>query len=356
METTSKFGTGAVRSKDAEATRYDLISPIALAAVAETYAEGAAKYSDFNWEKGMPIHDLLNHGIRHIYLYLSGDRSEPHLAHAAWNLMASIHSEKCWPHLNVGTLRGPGCTPPSGGDWTERLHVESTEPGSTVFLDGEPFGTLPAESASSKFPPFGEWEINGVRVDSMGGDGASEPGYRPLGKPLEVPIQALGVTVATLQAQPFVRLSAGDIAIGIATPPSEPTAVTPAPVAPTTQPSGPPVPPVATATGTPDKSSVVLYLSGPMAGLPDYNFPAFDEAAASLRALGWRVVSPADFGAKPGVPWETHLQRDLFILGHCDWLVQLPGWEQSDGARLEHHCAERFSKKIVSLAEVFTIG
>jgi hypothetical protein len=111
-----EFATGAVRSKDADDTRYDLISPIGLEAVACTCAEGANKYSDFNWESGMPVHDILNHALRHIYKYLSGDRSEPHLPHAAWNLMAAIHSEALWPHLNEGHLRGPDCTPPKQPD------------------------------------------------------------------------------------------------------------------------------------------------------------------------------------------------------------------------------------------------
>lgn len=109
-----KFDTGAVRSGDAEETRYDLVSPIGLEAVARTCAEGAAKYGDWNWEKGMPVHDLLNHAIRHIYRYLAGDRSEPHLPHAAWGLLAAIHSDELWPHLNEHTLRGPGCKTPEG--------------------------------------------------------------------------------------------------------------------------------------------------------------------------------------------------------------------------------------------------
>lgn len=109
---TVRFSTGARRSSDAEATRYDLISPIGLEAVARTCAEGAAKYDDFNWEKGMPVHDLLNHALRHVYRYLAGDRSEEHLAHAAWGLLAAIHSDTLWPELNAGTLRGPGCVAP----------------------------------------------------------------------------------------------------------------------------------------------------------------------------------------------------------------------------------------------------
>lgn len=108
------FNTGAVRSKDADDTRFDLITPIGLEAVARTCAEGALKYGDFNWEKGMPAHDILNHAIRHIYKFLSGDRSEPHLPHAAWGVLAAIHSLEVWPELNEGTLRGEGCTLPHG--------------------------------------------------------------------------------------------------------------------------------------------------------------------------------------------------------------------------------------------------
>lgn len=108
----TRFSTGAVRSSDAEATRYDLISPIGLEAVARTCAEGAARYSAHNWERGMDVPDLLNHALRHIYQFLAGDRSEPHLPHAAWGLLAAIHSDTLWPHLNKDKLRGPGCTPP----------------------------------------------------------------------------------------------------------------------------------------------------------------------------------------------------------------------------------------------------
>lgn len=105
------FATGAVRCADADATRYDLITPIGLKRVAMAYAEGAAKYSDFNWERGMDLTTILNHLLKHVYQYLAGDRSEDHLGHAAWNALAACHSEEMWPHLNT-KLRGPGCTPP----------------------------------------------------------------------------------------------------------------------------------------------------------------------------------------------------------------------------------------------------
>ena len=80
--------------------------------IAETCHEGAVKYSDHNWERGMPVNDLLKHAIRHVYLYLGGDRSEDHLSHAGWGLLAAMHSDELWTHANDRTLRLPGCRPP----------------------------------------------------------------------------------------------------------------------------------------------------------------------------------------------------------------------------------------------------
>jgi hypothetical protein len=100
-----EYTTGAVRSADCEETRYDLISPIGLRALAKTYAEGANKFGRHNWENGMPATDLLNHAIAHLFKFLDGNRDEDHLAHAAWNVLGAIHSLEAWPHINDGTLR-----------------------------------------------------------------------------------------------------------------------------------------------------------------------------------------------------------------------------------------------------------
>jgi hypothetical protein len=106
------YSTGAERSSDRKNERYDLISPIGLQALAQTYAEGAQKFGAFNWENGMPACDLLNHAIAHVYMWLGGDRSEDHLGHAAWNILGAIHSVKQWPELNEALMRGEGCKAP----------------------------------------------------------------------------------------------------------------------------------------------------------------------------------------------------------------------------------------------------
>ena len=99
------FSTGARRSADCEAVRYDLISPIGMRRLAETYAEGCAKYPPDpdthrqNWTKGMPVSSLLNHVIRHIYRYLEGESEEDELSHATWGLLAVMHMEETMPEM-----------------------------------------------------------------------------------------------------------------------------------------------------------------------------------------------------------------------------------------------------------------
>jgi hypothetical protein len=95
----TQFSTGAVRSSDADGVRFDLITPIGLRRLAATCAEGAKKYGERNWLHGIPASQMLNHAIRHVYLYLEGDVSEDHLAHAAWNILAVCHFEETLPEM-----------------------------------------------------------------------------------------------------------------------------------------------------------------------------------------------------------------------------------------------------------------
>ena len=91
-----EFATGSVRDPGTGKGRYDLISPIGLRRLARHYENGARKYTDRNWEKGMPVSRCLDSAIRHLYSYLGGSRDEDHLAAAAWNAFAAMHYiEEC---------------------------------------------------------------------------------------------------------------------------------------------------------------------------------------------------------------------------------------------------------------------
>ncbi len=94
------FNSGAVRSELKE--DWDSISYEGLRRLAQTCAEGNKKYGRFNWEKGIPITNLLSHASKHIFQYLDGNRGEDHLAHAAWGLMAAMHMESNLPKMREG--------------------------------------------------------------------------------------------------------------------------------------------------------------------------------------------------------------------------------------------------------------
>lgn len=96
----------------------------------------------------------------------------------------------------------------------------------------------------------------------------------------------------------------------------------------------------------------VLYLSGPMTGHPEYNFPAFNEAARRLRALGFPVLNPADFGVRPGLSYHDILFRDLEMLGRADILVQLEGWADSRGSTLESGVARDLGKPTIPIDDL----
>lgn len=80
-----QYASGAVRSSDAEATRYDLISPIGLAAIAAACAE-----SDENGHDRPAVSHCLNQCLRETYIFLAGDRNAKHLANAALAVMQAI--------------------------------------------------------------------------------------------------------------------------------------------------------------------------------------------------------------------------------------------------------------------------
>ena len=78
-----------------------------------------------------------------------------------------------------------------------------------------------------------------------------------------------------------------------------------------------------------------IYLSGPMSGLPDYNYPAFHAAAAKLRALGYVVENPAENPEPPCRSWAGYMRLALAQLVRCRITVRLPGWQNSRGAVIE---------------------
>jgi hypothetical protein len=90
-----------------------------------------------------------------------------------------------------------------------------------------------------------------------------------------------------------------------------------------------------------------IYLSGPMTGMPELNFPAFHAMTTQLRAAGHTVTNPAELNPHGG-SWNECMRRDIAALMECDTVALLPGWHTSKGARLEAHIAERLGMAVVN--------
>lgn len=99
-----------------------------------------------------------------------------------------------------------------------------------------------------------------------------------------------------------------------------------------------------------------LYIAGPMTGLPEFNFPAFFEAEARLRANGYEIRNPARHGAgHPDASWSDYMRRDIPDLLACRAVALLPGWQKSRGATLEVHIAESLDMEIKAVDEWMSI-
>lgn len=82
-----------------------------------------------------------------------------------------------------------------------------------------------------------------------------------------------------------------------------------------------------------------VYISGPMTGYEDHNFPAFNRAADELYEQGYLPANPADTGVIEGYEWSDYMRFDIRLLTYCDAIYTLPGWERSRGALLEMQVA-----------------
>ena len=87
------YSSGASRN-DIGKTRLDLIPPEALLELGEVFGEGAVRHGDDNWKKGMPNSVVINHMMRHLLLYIKGDRDEPHMGKVMFGCCVLIWNEE----------------------------------------------------------------------------------------------------------------------------------------------------------------------------------------------------------------------------------------------------------------------
>lgn len=100
-----------------------------------------------------------------------------------------------------------------------------------------------------------------------------------------------------------------------------------------------------------------IYISGPMTGYTDLNFPAFFKAEEKLQKLWFDTVNPARLN--PPKPdnvseqdyWYTCMRNDIKALMDCDSIVMLDGWEKSKGAVIERDLAVKLGMTVLQLNE-----
>lgn len=101
-----EYTTGAVRDSGGKG-RMDLLPWSALIrvskhmedAVAIDPATGHPHYPERNWEKGMPMHCMLDSAFRHLAKYMEGWDDEDHLCSAVTNLLMAMWMEDNKPDM-----------------------------------------------------------------------------------------------------------------------------------------------------------------------------------------------------------------------------------------------------------------
>lgn len=58
--------------------------------VSKHFEEGAKKYGEYNWQRGIPIQSYIDSAIRHLLKYKAGWDDEPHDRAFAWNIICLI--------------------------------------------------------------------------------------------------------------------------------------------------------------------------------------------------------------------------------------------------------------------------
>ena len=81
------------------------------------------------------------------------------------------------------------------------------------------------------------------------------------------------------------------------------------------------------------KSKKVIYISGPVSGIKDFNYPLFNRADAWLRSLGFNTISPSKYPA--GLTQSQYMDISLAGVRSADALYVLPNYQKSKGAACE---------------------
>ena len=101
-----------------------------------------------------------------------------------------------------------------------------------------------------------------------------------------------------------------------------------------------------------DGSKLIVYISGPMSGLPNCNREAFHAVHALLETLDNvdKIINPAIL--PPDWSWERCMEYDLAALKEATHVIMLPGYENSKGAMMEYELAKTLNLTIIAMEQL----
>ena len=79
--------------------RMDLLPWNAIMEVSKHAEKGSIKYGEHNVDKGIPVHSLVDSGLRHAAKYVIGQIDESHLVAACWNFLWALEMELTMPEM-----------------------------------------------------------------------------------------------------------------------------------------------------------------------------------------------------------------------------------------------------------------
>ncbi len=87
---------------------------------------------------------------------------------------------------------------------------------------------------------------------------------------------------------------------------------------------------------------MIVYISGPMTGIDNFNREAFFAAERALKAEGYAVLNPASL--PDGLTYGQCMDIAMAMVRSADMLFMLPGWSGSNGAMAEQAYAASLGK------------
>lgn len=74
--------------------------------VSKHFEDGALKYGEHNWQKGIPVHCYIDSALRHYFKHRRGDIDERHDLAFLWNILCCTWTCHHMPELNEYVKRG----------------------------------------------------------------------------------------------------------------------------------------------------------------------------------------------------------------------------------------------------------